>query len=89
MRLFVPRGIGSGFARIGYWGGLAERLRREQPALVHAHFAPDALAALPLARALGVPLIATLHGYDVTRTRGRMLASGRLSWMRYALRRRE
>ena len=88
-RLFLPRTAGERiFARMGHWDRLADRLRGENPELVHAHFAPDALAALPLAHALGVPLIATLHGYDVTRTRGRMLASGRLSWMKYALRRR-
>jgi colanic acid/amylovoran biosynthesis glycosyltransferase len=34
--------------------------------LMHAHFATDAIAAAPLARALGVPLVVTLHGYDVT-----------------------
>lgn len=35
-------------------------------ALVHAHFAPDATYALPLAEWLAVPLIATFHGWDVT-----------------------
>jgi glycosyltransferase involved in cell wall biosynthesis len=33
--------------------------------LIHAHFATDALDMLPLARRLGVPLLVTLHGYDV------------------------
>lgn len=33
--------------------------------LIHAHFATDALDMLPLARKLGVPLLVTLHGYDV------------------------
>ena len=74
--------------RLGRVGALAARLRPERPALVHAHFATDGLIALPLAEALGVPLVTTLHGYDVTRTRAAMLASGRLSWMRYALLRR-
>jgi glycosyltransferase involved in cell wall biosynthesis len=68
--------------------GLAERLRPAAPRLVHAHFATDGLLALPLARALGVPLVTTFHGYDIGRSRLAMLASGRLSWMRYALRRR-
>ena len=87
--LVVPRNAGERqLARLGILRGLAERLRSEHPCLIHAHFGPDALAALPLARALDVPLIATLHGYDVTRNRTRMLASGRLTWMRYALRRR-
>lgn len=64
---------------------LPEALRRAHPALIHAHFAPDGLLALPLARALGAPLVTSLRGYDVSVYPGRMLASGRLSWMRYAL----
>jgi len=75
-------------ARLGSIGALAAQLRPHAPALVHAHFATDGLLALPLARALGIPLVTTLHGYDVHRTRARMLLSGRLSWMRYALLRR-
>ena len=71
--------------RLGRVGATAERLRPYRPALVHAHFATDGLLALPLAESLGVPLVTTLHGYDVSRSRARMLCSGRLSWMRYAL----
>lgn len=40
-------------------------LRSEEARLVHAHFATDALDAWPIARALGLPLLVTLHGYDV------------------------
>jgi colanic acid/amylovoran biosynthesis glycosyltransferase len=36
------------------------------PSLVHAHFAPDGVGALPLLSRLQVPLIVTLHGYDIT-----------------------
>jgi colanic acid/amylovoran biosynthesis glycosyltransferase len=64
---------------------LARRVAEERPRLVHAHFATDGLLALPLAERLGVPLVTTLHGFDVTRGRGVLLRSGRLSWMRYAL----
>ena len=42
------------------------RLRSIAPDLVHAHFAVDGAAALPICARLGVPLIVTLHGYDVT-----------------------
>lgn len=73
--------------RLGGVGAMAERLRRAAPALVHAHFATDGLLALPLAKALGVPLATTLHGFDVSRSRSAMLGSGRLSWIGYALRR--
>jgi glycosyltransferase involved in cell wall biosynthesis len=35
--------------------------------LIHAHFFPDGVTAMALAKALEIPLIVTLHGYDVTR----------------------
>lgn len=44
----------------------AARVRALSPALIHAHFGPDATYAMPLARVLGVPLVVTHHGYDVT-----------------------
>jgi glycosyltransferase involved in cell wall biosynthesis len=53
------------FLRTGCAPALLTSLREENPALVHAHFATDAAEALPLARALGIPLVVTLHGYDV------------------------
>jgi len=46
--------------------GLMRKLRQLQPVLVHAHFGPDGLNGVTLARALKVPLIVTHHGYDVT-----------------------
>jgi colanic acid/amylovoran biosynthesis glycosyltransferase len=46
--------------------GLRRRLQEIAPALVHAHFGPDATLVMPLARRLGVPLVATFHGYDAT-----------------------
>jgi len=42
------------------------RLRRRSASLIHAHFGPDGVMALPLARALDVPLLVTFHGYDAT-----------------------
>jgi glycosyltransferase involved in cell wall biosynthesis len=44
--------------------GMRELLE-ENVRLVHAHFGPDALEAVPIARGLGVPLAVTLHGYDI------------------------
>ena len=41
-------------------------LREHAPVLVHAHFGRSADAAIPLARSLGVPLVATFHGCDIT-----------------------
>jgi len=43
----------------------AHVLRREKPDLLHAHFGPDAVMARPLADALNIPLVATLHGFDI------------------------
>lgn len=44
---------------------LLKQLRLLAPELIHAHFAFDAIFAFPLAEALKIPLIVTLHGYDV------------------------
>lgn len=56
-----------------------DALGERRPALLHAHFAVDAVFAAPVARSLGVPLMTTLHGFDVTRTGWDMLRSGRPS----------
>lgn len=47
---------------------LVERLRAVDPVLIHSHFGPDGLRALPLARKLCLPLIVTFHGSDATAT---------------------
>ena len=47
------------------WPADVALLRREQAKLMHVHFGTDALGAAPLARALGIPLLVTLHGFDV------------------------
>lgn len=48
--------------------GFYRRVGRIGPALVHAHFGPDGVSAMPLARRLGVPLLTTFHGFDATMT---------------------
>jgi glycosyltransferase involved in cell wall biosynthesis len=63
----------------------AARVGALSPALIHAHFGPDASHAVPLARALGVPLVVTHHGYDVT-IEDQALA--RSPWLRLYLKRR-
>lgn len=40
--------------------------RSLRPVLLHAHFGPDGIISLPLARMLGIPLLVTFHGYDAT-----------------------
>lgn len=56
------------FKLFGTAPNLVARLRALDPALMHAHFGPDGLRALPLARKLGLPLIVTFHGSDATAT---------------------
>jgi colanic acid/amylovoran biosynthesis glycosyltransferase len=51
------------------------------PDIIHAHFAIDAVFAIPIARAFGVPLVVTLHGFDVTTSRISLLMSGRSAWI--------
>jgi glycosyltransferase involved in cell wall biosynthesis len=50
--------------------GLFSRMRRLiseiRPSIIHAHFADNASLMLPYALAANVPLVVTLHGYDVT-----------------------
>lgn len=57
-RIFLRTGLGNQFL---------SSIEAEKPELVHAHFAIDACAALPIIRRLRIPLIVTLHGYDITR----------------------
>lgn len=41
-------------------------LRRHDVRLIHAHFGPGGVKALPIARRTGIPLVVTFHGFDVT-----------------------
>jgi colanic acid/amylovoran biosynthesis glycosyltransferase len=52
--------------------------------LVHAHFGPNGVYALPLARALGVPLVVSFHGFDAT-MRPTALAQGGVAGIAYLL----
>ncbi len=72
------------YALTGYSPKLRAILHSELPALVHAHFGPDALSVSSEARRLGIPVIATLHGRDVTVSRKALYRSGRPVGIRYA-----
>lgn len=65
--------------------GLQAALAARRPALLHAHFGPDAVNALPLQNALDVPLVVTFHGYDATQSVS--IAQGPTMWL-YGRRRR-
>jgi glycosyltransferase involved in cell wall biosynthesis len=45
---------------------LERTLDRVHPHVIHAHFAPDAMKVMRCARRRRLPLVVTLHGYDVT-----------------------
>ncbi len=58
----------AGFKQMGLISEqLKARLMHEKPTLIHAHFAKSGAYALPLSRALGLPLVATYHGGDATK----------------------
>ncbi|MFC7292479.1 glycosyltransferase [Hirschia litorea] len=46
---------------------LLKRLEQEEPKLIHAHFGKSGAYALPLAKALNIPLVVTYHGGDATK----------------------
>lgn len=75
------------FSATGRGGRIEAGVRAARPKLIHAHFGTDGLKMLALARVLKLPLITHLRGYDVTRTRAALIASGRPTWSRYALQR--
>jgi len=43
-----------------------EVTKRLRPSLVHAHFGPTGVMALPIKRRLGIPLVTSFYGYDVS-----------------------
>ncbi|MDE2111704.1 MAG: glycosyltransferase [Alphaproteobacteria bacterium] len=61
----IERIISGFYARLGLPFD-TKALHRERASLLHAHFGPDAVEAVPLARMLGIPMIVTLHGFDIT-----------------------
>lgn len=71
---YVPKS----FARLG---GLA-------PTVIHAHFGPDGVRAIPIARRLGIPLVTTFHGFDATVSDDGLRAAPALSMRQYPAKRR-
>ena len=73
-RVVVMRHGQGGFSRLAVvpfkFFGVAplfvRKLQKLRPALLHAHFGFGGLRALPLARALGIPLVVTFQGCDAT-----------------------
>lgn len=63
------------YLRTGFAPGFLQQVESIRPELIHAHFATDACAALELQQRLRVPMVVTLHGYDVTSSDGALCAS--------------
>jgi glycosyltransferase involved in cell wall biosynthesis len=64
--------------------GLVKLVQHRQVRLIHAHFGFDGVEAWPIARRLGLPLLVTLHGSDIT-TRMQWFSEGRAGrrWRSY------
>lgn len=77
------------FTAFGRMGSLSDNPRLSQLRLMHAHFAPDAVLAMPIAKHFGVPMITTCHGSDVTVDDLHIARSGKISGLRYLLERGE
>ena len=59
--------------RLAFWKGLTGRLlpvehvlRRFQVCLIHSHYGPVGWWSLPLRKALGIPLVTSFYGYDLS-----------------------
>ena len=74
------------YQQTGFAPGFLQRIEEVGPELIHAHFATDACAAMTIQERLRVPMMVTLHGYDVTSDDEALRAS---SVGRVYLRRRE
>lgn len=65
-----------------------KQIEKFSPDIIHAHFATDAAEILPVARRLGVPLVTTFHGVDITSTESYYWRKFPFKWP-YVLRRRQ
>src|SRR4051812_40196970 len=62
---------------------LVKALAERGVAVLHAHFGVEGVYLAPTAKALGVPLLTTLHGFDVTIAKKQLIASRKPSWINY------
>jgi glycosyltransferase involved in cell wall biosynthesis len=60
-----------------------------EPALIHAHFGPDASMVLPLAKRARIPLVVTFHGFDAQRSRLALLVEFKPSNLLFLIRERQ
>jgi colanic acid/amylovoran biosynthesis glycosyltransferase len=65
-RSYLSRARKALYAYTGRSAHFHQKAAAANASLLQAQFGPDGAAALPLARHLNIPLVVTLHGYDVT-----------------------
>lgn len=67
-RVLVPMGLRK--KGTSFWPQIRDRLesavRQVSPDVIHAHFGPAGVLVAPVAQRLGIPLIATFYGYDIS-----------------------
>lgn len=63
---FQDRLVASFYRKFPIESNFVRCLRAANPSIIHAHFAIDAIQALPIAGKLEIPLVVSLHGFDVT-----------------------
>lgn len=54
------------YRRLHWAPGFHQSVRRAHPALIHSHFAVDGTDALGIQKDLHLPMVVTLHGFDVS-----------------------
>lgn len=78
-------------AALPLWAGVSGRMRtllqKSHAQLVHAHFGTDACDIWPHVKRLGMPLLVTLHGYDINIERS-WWEAGKGGWRRRSYPRR-
>lgn len=73
------------FLLLGSNSEIERKLNEFKPDLIHAHFGLDSLMILPIAKKLGVPLVTTFHGFDISTSRFGLIRSGKPVYINYAL----
>lgn len=54
------------FKKFGYAPRFINKIKALNPLLIHAHFGPGGVSALPIQKQLRIPMIVTYHGFDAT-----------------------
>ncbi|MEN8444605.1 MAG: glycosyltransferase [Cyanobacteria bacterium J06555_13] len=64
----LGKGAEAVFKQTGWAPRLYDQVRSHTPQLIHAHFGVCGTLALPMAKALNIPLVVTYHGFDASMT---------------------